>query len=143
MIVPEFFPAIDLRDGRCVRLVQGDYDRETVYGDDPVAQALAFQDAGADWVHVVDLDAARSGSPVNRSAVAAVTAALWATDPGLFWRPDDQVSLVQSVYPSKAKKPSNTAALPVFEGVTGLDEAVLEGWLYAPVFIGQERGLQS
>ena len=76
MIVPEFFPAIDLRDGRCVRLVQGDYDRETVYGDDPVAQALAFQEAGADWVHVVDLDAARSGSPVNRSAVAAVTAAL-------------------------------------------------------------------
>jgi len=74
--VPELFPAIDLRAGRCVRLVQGDYDRETVYGDDPVAQALAFQEAGADWVHVVDLDAARSGSPVNRSAVAAVTAAL-------------------------------------------------------------------
>ena len=76
MNVPELFPAIDLRAGRCVRLVQGDYDRETVYGDDPVAQALAFQEAGADWVHVVDLDAARSGSPVNRSAVAAVTAAL-------------------------------------------------------------------
>ena len=76
MNVPELFPAIDLRAGRCVRLVQGDYDRETVYGDDPVAQALAFQEAGADWVHVVDLDAARSGSPVNRPAVAAVTAAL-------------------------------------------------------------------
>ena len=75
MNVPELFPAIDLRAGRCVRLVQGDYDRETVYGDDPVAQALAFQEAGADWVHVVDLDAARSGSPVNRSAGAAVTAA--------------------------------------------------------------------
>ena len=77
------------------------------------------------------------------SVVAAVTAALWATDPGLFWRPEDQVSLVQSVYPSKSKKPCNTSELPVFEGVTGLDEAVLEGWLYAPVFIGQERGLQS
>ena len=76
MNVPELFPAIDLRAGRCVRLVRGDYDRETVYSDDPVAQALAFQEAGADWVHVVDLDAARSGSPVNRSAVAAVTAAL-------------------------------------------------------------------
>jgi phosphoribosylformimino-5-aminoimidazole carboxamide ribotide isomerase len=74
--VPELFPAIDLRAGRCVRLIQGDYDRETVYSDDPVAQALAFQEAGADWVHVVDLDAARSGSPVNRPAVAAVTAAL-------------------------------------------------------------------
>ena len=76
MNVPELFPAIDLRAGRCVRLIQGDYDRETVYSDDPVAQALAFQEAGADWVHVVDLDAARSGSPVNRSAVAAVAAAL-------------------------------------------------------------------
>ena len=76
MNVPELFPAIDLRAGRCVRLIQGDYDRETVYSDDPVAQALAFQEAGADWVHVVDLDAARSGSPVNRPAVAAVTAAL-------------------------------------------------------------------
>jgi len=74
--VPELFPAIDLRAGRCVRLVQGDYDREIVYGDDPVAQALAFQEAGADWVHVVDLDAARSGSPVNRTVVAAVAAAL-------------------------------------------------------------------
>ena len=73
---PALFPAIDLRDGRCVRLLQGDYDRETVYGDDPVAQALAFQEAGADWVHVVDLDAARSGDPVNRPMVAAVVAAL-------------------------------------------------------------------
>ena len=73
---PELFPAIDLRAGRCVRLVQGDYDQETVYADDPVSQALAFQEAGADWVHVVDLDAARSGNPVNRPVVAAVTAAL-------------------------------------------------------------------
>jgi phosphoribosylformimino-5-aminoimidazole carboxamide ribotide isomerase len=70
------YPAIDLRGGRCVRLLQGDYDRETVFGDDPVAQALAFADAGAAWVHVVDLDAARSGDPVNRPVIAAVAAAL-------------------------------------------------------------------
>ncbi len=76
MSTPALFPAIDLRGGRCVRLMQGDYDRETVYGDDPVAQALAFQEAGADWVHVVDLDAARTGDPVNRPVVAAVAAAL-------------------------------------------------------------------
>jgi phosphoribosylformimino-5-aminoimidazole carboxamide ribotide isomerase len=56
--------------------MQGDYDRETVYGDDPVAQALAFQAAGADWIHVVDLDAARTGDPVNRPVVAAVAAAV-------------------------------------------------------------------
>jgi phosphoribosylformimino-5-aminoimidazole carboxamide ribotide isomerase len=70
------FPAIDLRDGRCVRLHQGDYGKETVYGDDPTAQAVAFADAGAAWVHVVDLDAARSGAPTNRAAIAAIAGAL-------------------------------------------------------------------
>lgn len=72
----DLYPAIDLRGGRCVRLMQGDYGRETVYGDDPVAQALAFAEAGARWIHVVDLDAARSGDPVNRPVVAAIAAAV-------------------------------------------------------------------
>jgi len=72
----ELYPAIDLRGGRCVRLYQGDYGRETVYGDDPVAQALAFEAEGAAWIHVVDLDAARSGEPVNRPVVAAIAAAV-------------------------------------------------------------------
>ncbi|MBT5581681.1 MAG: 1-(5-phosphoribosyl)-5-((5-phosphoribosylamino)methylideneamino)imidazole-4-carboxamide isomerase, partial [Acidimicrobiaceae bacterium] len=48
----DLFPAIDIRGGRCVRLHQGDYGRETVYGDDPVAQAVAFVEAGAGWIHV-------------------------------------------------------------------------------------------
>ncbi len=72
----ELYPAIDLRSGRVVRLTQGDYGRETVYGGDPVAVAVAFADAGAPWVHVVDLDAARSGDPINRLIVAAIAAAL-------------------------------------------------------------------
>ncbi len=72
----DLFPAIDLRGGQCVRLYQGDYGRETVYGDDPVAQAQAFAAAGAPWVHVVDLDAARTGEPVNRPVIAAIAAAL-------------------------------------------------------------------
>jgi phosphoribosylformimino-5-aminoimidazole carboxamide ribotide isomerase len=72
----DLYPAIDLLDGRCVRLHQGDYDRSTVYGDDPVAQALAFQAEGAPWVHVVDLDAARTGEPRNRDVVAAIAGAL-------------------------------------------------------------------
>lgn len=72
----ELYPAIDLRAGRVVRLSQGDYGRETVYGDDPVAVALSFAEAGAPWVHVVDLDAARMGDPVNRPVVAAIAAAL-------------------------------------------------------------------
>jgi phosphoribosylformimino-5-aminoimidazole carboxamide ribotide isomerase len=70
----DFYPAIDLRDGKCVRLYQGDYGQETVYGDDPVAQARAFEAAGAPWIHVVDLDAARTGNPVNRQVIAAVAA---------------------------------------------------------------------
>jgi phosphoribosylformimino-5-aminoimidazole carboxamide ribotide isomerase len=72
----DIYPAIDLRDGRCVRLVQGDYDRETVYRDDPVEQARDFAAAGARWIHVVDLDAARTGEPVNRSVIAAMVAAV-------------------------------------------------------------------
>lgn len=72
----ELFPAIDLRGGRCVRLLHGDYAAETVYGDDPVAQARAFADAGARWIHVVDLDAARTGEPVNLPAIQALCAAV-------------------------------------------------------------------
>jgi phosphoribosylformimino-5-aminoimidazole carboxamide ribotide isomerase len=72
----DLYPAIDLRDGRCVRLYQGDYDRESVYGDDPVAQARQFADEGAAWIHVVDLDAARSGVAANLDHVGAVARAV-------------------------------------------------------------------
>ena len=72
----DLFPAIDLLDGRAVRLYQGDYDRETVYSDDPVAQARAFAAAGARWIHVVDLDAARTGTPRNRDVIAAIADAV-------------------------------------------------------------------
>jgi phosphoribosylformimino-5-aminoimidazole carboxamide ribotide isomerase len=72
----DLYPAIDLRGGKVVRLAKGDYAAETIYGDDPVTAALRFTDAGAPWVHVVDLDAARSGDPVNRPVVAAIAAAL-------------------------------------------------------------------
>jgi phosphoribosylformimino-5-aminoimidazole carboxamide ribotide isomerase len=70
--VVELFPAIDLRGGRVVRLRQGDYADETVYGDDPVAVAEGFVEQGANWIHVVDLDAARSGDPINRPVIADV-----------------------------------------------------------------------
>jgi phosphoribosylformimino-5-aminoimidazole carboxamide ribotide isomerase len=73
---PDLYPAIDLRGGRVVRLLQGDYERETLYGDDPVAVALSFAEAGAHWIHVVDLDAAKSGDPVNRPVVAAIASAV-------------------------------------------------------------------
>jgi phosphoribosylformimino-5-aminoimidazole carboxamide ribotide isomerase len=72
----ELYPAIDLRGGRVVRLERGDYAAETQYGDDPVAVAESFAESGAPWVHVVDLDAARTGDPVNRPVVAAIAAAV-------------------------------------------------------------------
>jgi phosphoribosylformimino-5-aminoimidazole carboxamide ribotide isomerase len=72
----ELYPAIDLRDGKAVRLVRGDYDAETVYDDDPVAVAAGFAADGVRWLHVVDLDAARTGEPVNRPIVRAIAAAV-------------------------------------------------------------------
>jgi phosphoribosylformimino-5-aminoimidazole carboxamide ribotide isomerase len=74
--IVDLYPAIDLRGGRVVRLTKGEYDAETVYGDDPVAVAQSFVAAGAPWVHVVDLDAARSGDPVNRDVVGRIAAAI-------------------------------------------------------------------
>jgi phosphoribosylformimino-5-aminoimidazole carboxamide ribotide isomerase len=66
------FPAIDLKNGQVVRLAEGDMDRATVYGDDPTAQAMLFADAGADYLHVVDLDGAFAGASVNGDAVRGI-----------------------------------------------------------------------
>ena len=70
------YPAIDLKDGNCVRLLRGDMEAATVFGDDPAAQARAFQDAGAEWLHLVDLNGAFAGHPVNAEAVGAILAAV-------------------------------------------------------------------
>ena len=70
------WPAIDLRNGKCVRLQQGDYSRETVFGDDPVAMAQRWISEGAEQLHLVDLDGAREGHWANRAAVEAVVAAV-------------------------------------------------------------------
>lgn len=72
----ELIPAIDLKDGRCVRLFQGDFAQTTVYGDDPVAMALRWVEQGATRLHVVDLDGARSGRPANIDAVLAIVQAV-------------------------------------------------------------------
>ena len=70
------FPAIDIRDGKAVRLIQGDYERETKYDDDPVVAALRWVDDGATWLHIVDLDGARAGEPVNLDHVRRIVAAV-------------------------------------------------------------------
>lgn len=66
------YPAIDLKGGRCVRLVRGDMAQATVFNDDPAAQARAFSGAGARWLHIVDLDGAFAGAPMNAPAVEAI-----------------------------------------------------------------------
>ncbi|WP_299140299.1 1-(5-phosphoribosyl)-5-[(5-phosphoribosylamino)methylideneamino]imidazole-4-carboxamide isomerase [uncultured Tateyamaria sp.] len=66
------YPAIDLKDGQAVRLVHGDMDRATVFNDDPAAQARAFVDAGCEWLHLVDLNGAFAGQPVNAAPVEAI-----------------------------------------------------------------------
>ncbi len=71
-----FFPAIDLKDGKCVRLWRGDMSRATVFNDDPPAQAREFASAGCEWLHVVDLDGAFAGKPMNAKAVDGILAAV-------------------------------------------------------------------
>jgi len=70
----DLYPSIDLRAGRVVRLARGDYDQQTVYDDDPIAVARRFDAAGAHWIHVVDLDAARDGGNPNLSVIEAICA---------------------------------------------------------------------
>jgi phosphoribosylformimino-5-aminoimidazole carboxamide ribotide isomerase len=70
------FPAIDLKDGQCVRLKQGDMGQATVFNDDPAAQAASFEAQGFQWLHVVDLDGAFAGKPMNAQAVEAMLAAV-------------------------------------------------------------------
>lgn len=74
------FPAIDLKDGQCVRLLRGDMDQATVFSDDPAAQAAAFINAGASWLHIVDLNGAFTGEPVNGTAVEGILAAAGSAD---------------------------------------------------------------
>ena len=69
------YPAIDLKDGQCVRLLQGDMDKATVFNNSPAEQAKAFWDAGCEWLHIVDLNGAFEGFSVNSQAVE------------LFWKP--------------------------------------------------------
>ena len=68
----QLYPAIDIRGGKCVRLRQGNYDDETVFSDDPVEMAQRWKDEGAEWLHLVDLDGARQGCPINQEVVKRI-----------------------------------------------------------------------
>lgn len=71
----EILPAIDLRNGKCVRLRQGDYSQETVFSEDPVEMAMHWMSDGAEWLHLVDLDGAKAGKPVNHEVVRGIVQA--------------------------------------------------------------------
>jgi phosphoribosylformimino-5-aminoimidazole carboxamide ribotide isomerase len=68
----DILPAIDLIQGKCVRLIQGEYDKQITYKDDPVAQAAEFRQAGSDWLHIIDLEGAKAGKPVNVQSIKAI-----------------------------------------------------------------------
>ena len=71
----DILPAIDLRSGKCVRLIQGDYDRQIDYDEDPVKVAIGFEEAGAAWIHIVDLDGAKAGKIGNLPSIKAISKA--------------------------------------------------------------------
>jgi len=139
----DLYPAIDIRGGRCVRLAQGDFGRETVYGADPVERALAFEAAGAAWLHVVDLDAARTGAASNRGVVAAIAAAVKipVQAGGGVRGPDDAAELIDAgvsrvvVGTAAVSEPAHLAALTarwpgqVAAGVDHFEgEVRVKGW---------------
>jgi phosphoribosylformimino-5-aminoimidazole carboxamide ribotide isomerase len=72
----QLYPAIDLRNGKCVRLFQGDFTKETVYSETPLEMAKAFVDQGAEWLHVVDLDGAKTGTPQNKQTIVQMLSEL-------------------------------------------------------------------
>ena len=112
-------PAIDLRDGRVVRLRQGDFARETVYDDDPVEVARRFATAGARWLHVVDLDAARSGTSTHGQVIAAIVAAVEeATQVEVAGGLRDETAVASALLVGAARAVVGTAALrePAFAG---------------------------
>ena len=126
----ELYPAIDLRDGRCVRLYQGDFAREKVYSADPVTVAKEYLAAGARWLHVVDLDAARTGVPENRAVIAAIAGVV---------HPSVQVQASGGVRDLAAAEALAAAgATRVVIGTAALDnpELVAEVALEMPVAVG-------
>lgn len=70
------YPAIDIRGGKCVRLIEGDFERETVFDDDPVSAARRWTEQGAEWLHLVDLDGARGGQPINTETIERIRRAV-------------------------------------------------------------------
>lgn len=136
------FPAIDLRGGKCVRLVEGDFSRETVYGDDPVAVAERFREEGATHLHVVDLDGAKAGEPVHLRVIERLAMTGLVTQVGGGLRSRTSVLAALNAGAARvilgsvlAQKPEETSALLAEFGervVAGIDvrqeRLAISGW---------------
>ena len=107
-------PAIDILGGKAVRLAKGDYDRVTVYNDDPAAQAQAFEDAGATWLHVVDLDGARSGQPENIAIIERILKTLLKVEVGGGIRSLDTIARLADAGVSRVVLGTSLVADPAF-----------------------------
>jgi phosphoribosylformimino-5-aminoimidazole carboxamide ribotide isomerase len=119
----DVIPAIDLRDGKIVRLIQGQYDRQITYGDDPAAQARQFHADGARWLHVVDLDGAKAGRPINTPAIATITRVAplaWRGRPALASRGHPGLALTDHNTPAASKVPGQDAPATKEQGQDAL-----------------------
>ena len=117
----DILPAIDLRGGRVVRLEEGDFERETEFSDDPVSVASGFADDGAGWIHVVDLDAARTGRPAHADAIATIIAAVGerlSVEVAGGLRTDEAVATALKAGAARAVLGTAAIRHPVFAGVT-------------------------
>jgi phosphoribosylformimino-5-aminoimidazole carboxamide ribotide isomerase len=157
----DILPAIDLRSGRVVRLQQGDFERETAFSGDPVAVARSFADAGARWLHVVDLDGARTGEPAHAAIVRGIVDAVgrdMAVEVAGGLRTDESVAMVLAAGATRAvvgtaalRDPSFVGRLVTTHGsdriVVALDVrdglALGEGWREGAPGVGAEEALPA
>lgn len=147
----DILPAIDLIGGKCVRLIQGQYDKQITYKDDPVAQAREFYEAGARWLHVIDLEGAKAGKPVNAEVISAIASHVPQLKIELGGGVRDEVAITQMLEAGVTRLILGSSAIKQFEWfcqmarkypgrlVLGLDargsKVATEGWL--------EQGVQT
>ena len=140
-------PAVDLLGGKCVRLLKGDYNKVTVYNDDPLEQAWAFKEAGAEWIHVVDLDAAKSGVPTNHEIIRDTGGGIRNMDTLRRWIEDYGVSRCVLGTAAVKDRAFTEKAIEMYEekiaiGIDAKDgEVAVDGWTAGSGIDAVEFGL--
>jgi phosphoribosylformimino-5-aminoimidazole carboxamide ribotide isomerase len=116
----DILPAIDLIGGKCVRLIQGQYDKQITYKDDPVAQAREFLEAGSRWLHVIDLEGAKAGRPVNAGVVARIAAQVPELKIELGGGVRDEAAIVQMLEAGVTRLILGSSAVKQFDWFCGM-----------------------